>query len=149
MTYYVTTDKNDCITGVYPAALYDKREVPVGAIEIGADAYAELRAGARSGLEMKVFSDGTHACTEPAPPPSAVVAARKRAERDLALSGTDWLVSRHRDQITLSIATTLTAEQFAALLMYRQALRDCSDQQLWPDVQLPSPPQFVADQLAT
>lgn len=42
------------------------------------------------------------------------------------LSSTDWLSIRHRDQVDAEQPTSLTADQYAELLVYRQALRD------WP-----------------
>ena len=42
------------------------------------------------------------------------------------LSSTDWYSIRHRDQLAAEQPTSLTADQYAELLVYRQALRD------WP-----------------
>ena len=42
------------------------------------------------------------------------------------LSSTDWLSIRHRDQVDAEQPTSLSADQYAELLAYRQALRD------WP-----------------
>ncbi|OQS34306.1 hypothetical protein B0T40_15805 [Chromobacterium haemolyticum] len=66
-------------------------------------------------------------------------AAQARAERDQRLAATEWLVQRHRDEIDLGCATTLSGVQFAELLTYRQALRDVPVQTgfpkhiTWPD----------------
>lgn len=62
---------------------------------------------------------------------AAQLAAKKQAARlvrDQAIADSQWLVDRHRDQVEVNMATTLTADQFSALLVYRQALRD------WPSV---------------
>lgn len=62
---------------------------------------------------------------------AAQLAAEKlaaRLVRDQAIADSQWLVDRHRDQVEVSMATTLTTDQFSALLVYRQALRD------WPSV---------------
>jgi len=40
------------------------------------------------------------------------------------LSATDWKVLRHQDQLNLGVPTTLTKEEFTALLQQRQAARD-------------------------
>jgi hypothetical protein len=37
---------------------------------------------------------------------------------------TDWMVSRHKEQLELGIQTTLDANQYSKLLQYRQYLRD-------------------------
>ena len=57
--------------------------------------------------------------------------------RNSKLFETDWLVLRHRDQVDVGSATTLTNEQYQKLLNYRQALRDLSkdytnDDVVWP-----------------
>jgi hypothetical protein len=54
--------------------------------------------------------------------------ATARAWRDAEITASQWLVERHRDQTDAGTATTLTGDQYAALLVYRQALRD------WPTV---------------
>ena len=46
--------------------------------------------------------------------------------RNYLLSETDWYSIRHRDQVDAEQPTSLTADQYAELLVYRQALRD------WP-----------------
>jgi hypothetical protein len=47
-----------------------------------------------------------------------------KPERDSKLIASDWLVIRHRDQLANSESTTITNEQYLALLTYRKALRD-------------------------
>lgn len=53
------------------------------------------------------------------------------------LFNTDWLVLRHTEQLTTG-STTLTNEQYAQLIAYRQALRDMTS-----DSDFPTPPLFV------
>ncbi|UOB56573.1 phage tail assembly chaperone [Burkholderia pyrrocinia] len=83
---------------------------------------------------------------DPPAPTRAAVALAKRMERDVALHATDWLVSRHQDEQLLGDGTSLTADQFAALLRYRQSLREASDLPGWPHTDLPPPPLFAAAQ---
>ena len=59
-------------------------------------------------------------------------AARIRAERDRRLDATTWLVERHKEQTAGNIETSITGEDYAALLTYRQALRDLPQQQGFP-----------------
>jgi len=54
-------------------------------------------------------------------------ATAEREWRDKALSDTDAMVLRHRDQEEGGFDTGLSAEQYAVLQAYRQALRD------WPE----------------
>ena len=60
------------------------------------------------------------------------LSAHERAWRDGQVSTTEWLVTRHRDEQDMQLATTLTAKQFAELLQYRQALRDWPQSELFP-----------------
>ena len=50
-----------------------------------------------------------------------------RQQRDPLLAATDGKMLRYRDQIELGLPTTLTGSQYAALLTYRQALRDITE----------------------
>ena len=59
-------------------------------------------------------------------------AARIRAERDRRLDATTWLVERHKEQTAGNIETSITGEDYAALLAYRQALRDLPQQEGFP-----------------
>ena len=68
------------------------------------------------------------------PPTDGQLQTAERKWRDGVISSTEWLVTRHRDELDMQRPTTLTAEQFAQLLTYRQELRD------WPlALQFPSP----------
>lgn len=68
----------------------------------------------------------------------------ERAWRDGELAQWLWLRDRHRDQLDLAVDTTLTSEQFSALLIYLQALRDWPQSNAFPDVSArPMPPTFL------
>lgn len=74
-------------------------------------------------------------------------AAQEREWRDAALASVMWLRERHRDQVEISEQTTLTAEQFATLLVYMQALRDWPQSEQFPDSEhRPQAPVWIADQ---
>ena len=55
-----------------------------------------------------------------------------RAERDRRLDATTWLVERHKEQTAGNIDVSITGEDYAALLTYRQALRDLPQQEGFP-----------------
>lgn len=75
------------------------------------------------------------------------IAAVERVWRDEQVNATEWLVTRHRDEQDMQLATTLTAEQFAELLVYRQALRDWPQSETFPDTALrPVAPSWIAEQ---
>lgn len=79
-------------------------------------------------------------------PPALTVEQRAdqaRVRRDQHLSMTEWLVQRHRDEIDMAHPTTLSGEQFARLLAYRQTLRDLPTQDGFPDrIIWPEEPAF-------
>lgn len=69
----------------------------------------------------------------------------ERQWRTAVLIGSDWLVTRHRDELDAGVQTSLSTKQFAKLLAYRQALRD------WPATSdavdtesRPQPPKWLA-----
>ena len=63
------------------------------------------------------------------------------------MNATEWLITRHRDEQDMQVLTTLTAEQFAELLVYRQALRDLPQSEVFPDTaQRPVAPPWIAEQ---
>lgn len=70
--------------------------------------------------------------------------AQVRAERDRLLEGSMWMVQRHQSEKQLGRPTTLTDEEFQALLQYQQDLRDVPQQMGFPfDVEWPAMPVFV------
>lgn len=70
-------------------------------------------------------------------------ATNLRADRDAAISATDWLVTRQRDETDAGSTPTLTADQYKDLLSYRQALRDLPNVDGFPNVALPAVPSFM------
>ncbi|MDZ4325514.1 MAG: phage tail assembly chaperone [Pseudomonas sp.] len=59
----------------------------------------------------------------------------ERAWRDAELITWVAVRDRHRDELELGIATTLTAAQFAELLVYIQLLRDWPQSAEFPDIE--------------
>ncbi|WP_353229222.1 phage tail assembly chaperone [Pseudomonas qingdaonensis] len=79
---------------------------------------------------------------EPAPEGDRIAAEREW--RDAQVSGTEWLVNRHRDEQDMQLTTTLQSGQFADLLQYRQALRDWPQSELFPvSEHRPVPPLWL------
>lgn len=77
-------------------------------------------------------------------------AVRVRTERDKRLNDTQWLVSRHQEEVSNGLETTLSEEQFNELLEYRQALRDLPTVEGFPwqggdnnEIPWPVRPSFV------
>jgi hypothetical protein len=77
----------------------------------------------------------------------AEIEGAERSWRDGELSAVMWLRERHRDQQEIGGETTITAEQFGALLVYMQALRDWPQSDKFPDVEFrPIAPPWIAEQ---
>lgn len=85
---------------------------------------------------------------EPPPDQSVVeLAAVERVWRDGQLTATQWLTGRHRDEIDLGDALTLTADQYVELLTFRKALRDWPQGAQFPyATHRPAPPDWMATQ---
>lgn len=94
--------------------------------------------------------DGLPEVQDPPPPTTVQLAVFARVWRDGILSQTDGIVARQRDEVEAGAATSLAADQYIALQVYRQALRQ------WPDgssgfpadTSRPVAPDFLAALLA-
>lgn len=65
-------------------------------------------------------------------------------KRLAALNASDWYISRHRDEVDMASGTSLSAEQYSALLAYRKALRDITASAGYPkDMEWPHPPEGI------
>lgn len=60
-------------------------------------------------------------------------AADVRAERDRRIDAIRWRIERYQTQAAAGLETTDTAEQYKAILLYVQALRDVPAQAGFPD----------------
>lgn len=128
-------------------AFYDTIDSPapegVTVAEITLEQWLFLLDGQANGKRMALDASLAPVLLDPLPPTRTELADSKRALRDIALKATDWLVSRHQDEKLIGNGTSLTVDQFTALLKYRQALRDLADAAGWPNVDLPAAPAFV------
>lgn len=117
-----------------------------GGAKISRKRHAELLAAEASGQSIAPGDDGVPTLTERQPPPIEFVMERERAWRTVELSRYEWVVTRHRDEVELGGVTTLTAEQYAALLAYRQALRDWPAADVFPALaNRPVAPDWLAE----
>lgn len=71
-----------------------------------------------------VNADGSITFTPPELPSNDELFSRLRSERDVRLSAVLWMRERHADELELGKETSLTPEQYTALLVHIQALRD-------------------------
>lgn len=124
------------------------KDIPSDAVEISAELYEILLDG-RSGGAVVDFSTAPPSLKERpvvelTPEQSSVI---ERAWRNNEVSASEWLMVRHRDEQDMQMAPTLTVEQFAELLGYRQALRDWPQTEAFPDAtQRPVAPPWIAEQ---
>ncbi|KVM97755.1 phage tail assembly chaperone [Burkholderia stagnalis] len=128
-------------------AFYDTVDSPPPAdtnvIDISDDEWRALMDGQSRGKRAALDKNRRPVLIDPPEPSRESVVAAMRSKRDSAMDATDWFVSRHQDETLIGNGTTLTAAQFSALIKYRQALRDISGAEGWPNVDLPSAPDFV------
>lgn len=119
MDYYVNYDESGNITGFYTPDIHN--DIPKKCIKVTKDEWkylvahqAEYMVDVSSGILVWC---GRNIDVEQE-------TASVRAKRDRLLVNTDWMVSRHNEQKILGLDTTITEEQYTALLKYRQELRD-------------------------
>ncbi|AOJ06392.1 phage tail assembly chaperone [Burkholderia mayonis] len=141
-TIFATYDNARNITGFYGSA----SSIDTGErfVEITVDERDTLIAGQAAGRRMTIDAAGNAVLLDPLPMSREQLANAKRAARDAAMRNTDWLVARHQDEKLIGNGTTLAPDEFAALLRYRQALRDFTEISNWPGIDLPTSPAFVA-----
>ena len=120
--------------------------IPDDAVEVPEPLMLELKSGLAEGRVLVMGGDGMPALADKPPPTAETLAEVERRWRDRQLLATDPLVTRHRDELELEQATTLTVDQYRALQQYRAALR------AWPEFggfpltdERPAPPDWLAD----
>ncbi|MEW5714569.1 phage tail protein [Pseudomonas sp. SB113] len=119
-----------------------------GGYEITRERHTQLLEACSNGKVLRPGEDGEPQLSEPAPPSSQELNERERTWRTTELSRYEWVVARHRDEQDMMGGTTLTPQQFAELLQYRQALRDWPSADVFPETELrPFPPTWLADQV--
>lgn len=118
--------------------------MPADALEVSAEHRAKLCAGTEEGQVIVPGSDGEPVLADPPPPSNEVLAERERRWRDQQLLQTDSIVTRHRDELEFESSTTLTAEQYRELQLFRSALRKWPESSTFPDLPgRPTPPGWL------
>ncbi|PNB74898.1 phage tail protein [Pseudomonas sp. GW456-E7] len=122
-------------------------ELPADAIEISHELHSELLNG-QSQLNKINFDTEPPSLIERPPMSPEQLADIERAWRDVQLAKTDGLVARQRDELDAGEATTLTAEQYAELQVYRRELRDWPQEPEFPLTDhRPLAPSWLSGQL--
>lgn len=127
--------------GFYPGEPYGDA-VGKPCVELTDVQYLALRREIDAGKSIAVIDGWPHAVVPVMDADQTI--AFERGWRDAELNRNEWLRNRHRDQLDLGIATTLSNEQFTELLTYLQALRDWPVAGSFPDPQQrPAPPDWI------
>lgn len=114
-------------------------------IEVAEDDYYALLDAQSRGLLIRASATGHPEAVEPPPLPTDELERRERLWRDNALSATDGMVVRHRDELEAERETTLTGTQYAELQAYRLALRAWPESPDFPAAaKRPTPPDWLA-----
>jgi len=115
----------------YTKEIYGKN-IPTDAVEITPEQHAALLQGQSEGKIITADENGYPILVDPPGPTPEQLATSARADRDAKLTATSWLVERHREEQETG-TTTLTDQEYADLLAYRQALRDVPQQDGFPE----------------
>lgn len=119
--------------------------MPEDAVPISEEIYNAVIANPPMDKVRGHDASGLPILLDPPPFPVEYLVSAEREWRDMELASVVWLRDRHRDQLEIGAATTLTAEQFAELLVFMQALRDWPQSEAFPDESArPVPPAFLA-----
>ena len=125
-------------------------DIPDDAREISEELYQATIANPERGKVRSHDAEGLPILIDPPaykPTNIADLQAVERSWRDGEVSSTEWLVTRHRDEQDMQLPTTLAAEQFSALLVYRQSLRDWPQDSRFPYSDYrPVAPPWIAEQ---
>ncbi|WP_256585984.1 MULTISPECIES: hypothetical protein [unclassified Pseudomonas] len=118
-----------------------------GGVTITLEAHRALLEGQAAGQRIAVDEHGSPLLAAPLVATLAEQESAERIWRDLQLSLSDGVVSRHRDEVESGLSTTLAAEQYTALQVYRRQLRDWPQGAEFPLVDhRPIAPPWLAEQ---
>lgn len=117
--------------------------VPDDVVGVASELYNRLLAGRAEGRGIIQGESGLPELGPISTPEVVITDESARAERDIALHATDWLVLRHHDQKEAALNTTLTDQQYSELQDYRQTLRVWPEQAGWPAIALPPVPEWL------
>ena|ERR1700749_2297905 len=124
--------------GFYRTDFHADKDIPGDRIHVTVEEWTALLDAQSSGREIVLGTNRRPIAVE-----RKKTAADMRLQRDDLLNKSDWLVSRHRDEIDCENSfnkPTLTNEQFLALQEWRQQLRWITDNPDFPNVDLPKCP---------
>ncbi|MHC8340691.1 phage tail assembly chaperone [Pseudomonas sp. HLT2-19-2] len=97
--------------------------LPEDAVEIDDERYSAVIANPKAGTDRSHDDQGLPVLVELAPLSEEQLLQEAKAWRDNEFARVVWLRDRHRDELELMKATTLSDTDYQALLVYLQALR--------------------------
>lgn len=126
-------------------AFYDPaswpHHLPSDTVLISTGDHARLLGELSEGRVLDVDADGYPVTAEPAGPDIEQLAHLARQRRDAGIASVQWLIERHRSEVSLQLTTTLTDEDYLLVHQYVQDLRDVPEQDGFPtDIAWPSLP---------
>lgn len=125
----------------------DDCSMPDDVLEVSSELYERLLRVREQGGRVVPDENGIPIAAPALLPTSEQLAETERRWRDQVISTSEWIVTRHRDEVDMGQETQITPEQFSELLRYRQALRDWPTAEGFPAADLrPTPPDWLADQ---
>ncbi|KAF0863956.1 phage tail assembly chaperone [Pseudomonas sp. LD120] len=138
--FYSKTTQTTYLQGLHTA-------IPADAVEIPEALYLSVIANPAPGM-VRAHDDKGLPYLIDAPEVVLDPVTQERQWRDAELASVMWLRERHRDQLEIGAATTLTGDQFNELLLYMQALRDWPQSANFPNIQhRPTAPEWIAEQV--
>lgn len=125
----------------------DECSMPDDVLEVSSEVHERMLRVREEGGRVIPDKDGFPVAAPALPPDSEYLAEKERCWRDGVITASEWIVTRHRDEVDMGQETQVTPEQFSELLRYRQALRDWPTAEGFPAADLrPTPPEWLADQ---
>ncbi|WP_406851486.1 phage tail assembly chaperone [Brevundimonas sp. BH3] len=131
-------------------AFYDPaswpHDLPSDIVLLGTGDHARLLGELSEGRVLDVDSEGYPLTTEPAGPDIEQLAHLARQRRDAGIASVQWLIERHRGELSLQLSTTLNDEDYLLVHQYVQDLRDVPEQDGFPlTIEWPTlPPELLA-----
>ena len=128
-------------TAFYDLAIWP-HPLPEDAVPIEPQVHAQVLDQLALGKVLQADATGAPVALEPPAPDARDLAASARRQRDALIDEVQWLIERHRGELSLQITPTLTDEDYLLVLRYVQDLRDVPEQDSFPhDIQWPTLPE--------
>lgn len=125
--------------GFYSEDIHGK-SMPADVVELPEEQWQALLDAESAGAVIRVGPGGHPLIGQPS---TEVVAQARRIARDQLLSETDWLVTRHRDELEHEGTTTLSSPEYRELQEWRAKLRAMTTDPKFPNVSFPARPTGV------